>query len=1191
MALLTKKFLYFITDSAGRCKYVDNGVIKTSSPPVPLPQNPKGWKDIQISFGTNKKYFSLNRSFTLPLFFVGDGATICREAVWAGKGYQEELYIVILKLNPDNGIHELEYKGRLDFGHQADEPRKGITVATIEGGPMQYLANNDSVPYEIPLDITNTDCIQGLFKGVTLFDRYRYSVINVDIPQLPLYDWNVTAYTIPFAFISNEGDSVGILQGTQSYEVIAHSGSWTNSMLNPYCTSSANYAFSSTAPITLKKVSGNISFDVHQAGGNLGVWILIQTSLGNRYNILGTPSSYHQYSSSQSVNIPVSLVIPLAANEKIFAIAVVASVSVSSQSITWQNTDVFFEFNSITPASKAYFIQSIYLWRQLVLKMTGGRYTGDSLYLQANKNIGWTSTNALRNFSYNYFFGTFDCIDTAGIYTIKIPGTLANFPDGAELIISGAFTNNGGYTVLGTSLSTIGYTVITVEQPLINATITGQISTAAVIKISPEDFFNDLDCDQPMGIKCVNNVLWLEPIGDLYKSDAQIFDIGEITDLKFNYAYDWLCNTGTFGSRSQDYRQRNGRYEFNTTTKFQFPVDTLKKDYTKITKSRRDCFGIEFIRALIFDKPTTDTTGDNQPFMVDLIKGVDYDFYQGAFKTQNISGTYFISIFPPINTAVLSPGDVITISGAASNNGIYTIVSIGYSTASTDIIVIEPVTTASLTGTLSVHNANLYQPNRPAYSSITGVLDNTVFNTTMTPHRQLLGHGRMLDSIMFQLQAEKIIFRTTDKNGDLVTTLGPITIAEKQDEIVGNIGAPYFYPFYGVFKTKVPITFAKILSNIGTGYIKGTYIGIPLYFLPIGKMDAKPAFNEAQEWEMILAGPEKNSLATIKLLSLEGEFTTDAMGNFIFTSYLNALHWVKYNFTQPPKYKYKTMDDDHHANRNLNYIGRPDYKQKWQKTENIPMQCITKGMGQVVITVYDANGNVYFTDNMAVTSDPAVIAPKTRWDYQLVISGYPDGFYIAVMSSGGVNLRITEWLDIKEEHRDTLLLDYSDTVNKFGYYWTGVPAPNVRVEAKLLAEYPDSVFTDYTDELADVELLDGIPMQKQLLTLGGGRGTKIFGVPDWMGRKISMICLLNRCFADGHHIVRTTDGKFDKKQIVGTPFYQYNIEVAHAHGQFGLSTDETGANEDAVVAATLDAQGFGIAPPGSVIDIEMPLVP
>ena len=108
----------------------------------------------------------------------------------------------------------------------------------------------------------------------------------------------------------------------------------------------------------------------------------------------------------------------------------------------------------------------------------------------------------------------------------------------------------------------------------------------------------------------------------------------------------------------------------------------------------------------------------------------------------------------------------------------------------------------------------------------------------------------------------------SDKNSALSTTLAGETISERQSEVISGFDDILFYPIRAEFVTAVPMSFAKIMSNIGTGYIKGTFRGNPIYFLPIGEMKSTPALNGAQSWNLLLA--PMNKISDIKILSLEG---------------------------------------------------------------------------------------------------------------------------------------------------------------------------------------------------------------------------------------------------------------------------------------------------------------------------------
>jgi len=236
--------------------------------------------------------------------------------------------------------------------------------------------------------------------------------------------------------------------------------------------------------------------------------------------------------------------------------------------------------------------------------------------------------------------------------------------------------------------------------------------------------------------------------------------------------------------------------------------------------------------------------------------------------------------------------------------------------------------------------------------------------------------------------------------------------------------------------------------------------------------------------------------------------------------------------------------------------------------------------------VYNGDGTLFASYPMSIIVDPAVRTPMVRWDYSINKTTLPNGIYCVVLSTAAGNLRMSEWFDLQDVHHKTLLFEASHSTNKYAYYFDDILPISFRVEATLLASFPDSTFTEYTDELADYEVIDGIPTMKQGLRIGNAAG-----VPDWVSRKVNMLLLLNQCYLEGTQMSRTPDSKLARKEVVGSPYYSYLVEVAETHPKYADSTDETGTNEDVIFVATLDAQGFGQAPPGSVIEIDLTLNP
>src|SRR6478609_3444899 len=110
MAILgTELFLFFIVDSSGVSWYVDgNGVIQKGGK-VPLKHYTNGWQDMQITYSRNNTYQGLDRTYSDTFQMAKDGARISRYLLYnaANNGYETKCWLVITKLNPDNGIHEV----------------------------------------------------------------------------------------------------------------------------------------------------------------------------------------------------------------------------------------------------------------------------------------------------------------------------------------------------------------------------------------------------------------------------------------------------------------------------------------------------------------------------------------------------------------------------------------------------------------------------------------------------------------------------------------------------------------------------------------------------------------------------------------------------------------------------------------------------------------------------------------------------------------------------------------------------------------------------------------------------------------------------------------------------------------------------------------------------------------------------
>lgn len=530
-----KKLLFFLGDENGLIYYVDNGIVKKKALPTWVRHDPDGWKDITLQFATNLKYFSTLRTFSNAIRFVEDGEQIIADRAINGKGADEIMDLIILNNDPSGGLnyYKLEYKSRLDFSKFDGDTRKGIGMNTLQDDVFALIQANETNNYSIPCNSSNPKAIKVLFDGTLLQDKLNYNVLNV-----PIILNSANAYFIvPFSFINNEGDSVGAIFQSQTYENFAdpftHLADPTNN----------NNAISFTEATTVF-AKGTFSFswktDTLPPGG-FAAWFVrsnhVGTDLTQWYEIFnigdGTILDDHP---SYVVNI--NFTIPLEANEKLFFIVALSDNAARNFTIIPDQTLISFNFATKQVPSVAYGLRGIDYLQQFVSLVSQGKFTADSNFLRSNNRKIILSGSSLRSFP------------DAQIYS--------NF----------------------------------------------------------SDFFKSFSACYNLGVTVRNGVLFIEPIEDIYNSKKELMNLGQISEVKLNFAEAYMFTAAKFGYIKQTYNKRNGRYEYNCTHSYKFPINTVLNQLDKVSPYRADSFGMEFIRTGYPDLNTTDDKGDHDIFTV-----------------------------------------------------------------------------------------------------------------------------------------------------------------------------------------------------------------------------------------------------------------------------------------------------------------------------------------------------------------------------------------------------------------------------------------------------------------------------------------------------------------------------------------------------------------------------------------------
>lgn len=216
-----RSHIYFLMDSSNKSYYVSNGQVLSSSTPKPLQFTPDGWRNITISNQRNQKYFAIDRSFSVPLDYVKDGAQILKH-LYYNRGLEEKVFMCIAKqvlyfdATHYGYYYTLLYKGELDFANFTDASAK-VTMNIMEGGPVKLIKARENTSYEIPVE----DILVKM-DGVNLRQSANYLITNGALAN------DLAGHTVDATLLANEAISS---LGAQSQQRIV-TGNSTSDLWN-----------------------------------------------------------------------------------------------------------------------------------------------------------------------------------------------------------------------------------------------------------------------------------------------------------------------------------------------------------------------------------------------------------------------------------------------------------------------------------------------------------------------------------------------------------------------------------------------------------------------------------------------------------------------------------------------------------------------------------------------------------------------------------------------------------------------------------------------------------------------------------------------------------------------------------------------------------------------------------------------
>lgn len=668
------------------------------------------------------------------------------------------------------------------------------------------------------------------------------------------------------------------------------------------------------------------------------------------------------------------------------------------------------------------------------------------------------------------------------------------------------------------------------------------------------------------GLNCI-----MESRGYFYDDANDTIDIGEVSEMRISVAEDQLVNTAKIGYPNQDIENLNGRFGFNNTNIFTLPVVKVKKEYDQQSQYLTDPYAIESIRANFTGRETTDSKTDNSVFILNTVEKPGFNNVGMAYA--GAQGYFFTFSDMLANIGEFNTGDYFIVSDSANGlDGSYLVLMSEIDGPFLFVYVVQNENE----NVVFTDTANISFPlqlKRLAYDTITGVPeDSEVYNIEqLTPKRMLNAHAPYYRSLLYFLSEEKMAFSTADRNKDLATTIDSVTVIENDDVRADTLGEPMFYPFLFNFKTRVPLNFNDLFVNAVNGHVAFSYNGISLYGFPI-QMKVMPGLNESQEWRL-LASPANDLADLVQLLSNPLQSIEMSTYGMAFSK-LCPIQFFPEVVVQLPTYNFKHMDAYSYANQSGRYDGYRPYVQKWQTSDNIALQCITRDLGPVQAEVINQYGRVFGIYPLEDISTTAVSSPYILYEGDIPLLTFEPGTYwirVTAGIDGAKVIFLSEPICLQDEWQNTLYLEYSNSRNQAATIFSTGYSPAIRVEGNIIDFLPRSRVAMYEDQPANMFMLDGTAFRQFTLFIGDS-----FGLPNYMADKVNRIFTLDNVRIDGKGFVRDEDAQLEPvNRVNGMPGTWWRLGIREAQNLDAISQDTDGELNGGAILVNVDAALFG----------------
>jgi len=257
-----------------------------------------------------------------------------------------------------------------------------------------------------------------------------------------------------------------------------------------------------------------------------------------------------------------------------------------------------------------------------------------------------------------------------------------------------------------------------------------------------------------------------------------------------------------------------------------------------------------------------------------------------------------------------------------------------------------------------------------------------------------------------------------------------------------------------------------------------------------------------------------------------------------------------------PNYNDKGIDSDFYYRCLKSYMDKDRYWQPFQQGDVIRLQMLGDAdyAGPTVVAyvarLLNCDGEV--VKEVDLTEGSAVGSLYIR-ELEMPLYDVLEGKYFVQIHKVGIFTDydfwcITEGIEVKQLHPNTMLLTYSNTYNDQSIFWETGVIFQLRIHSCFAELSTGSKFNVYEDQPLNLTMLSGVPYREWLVQFG--IADKPF--PNWMLDKLERILLCDTLYIENKLYTRSEGSKLEAIRVDKNPLMQASITMRPKVNDFDL---------------------------------------